>query len=281
MKVIVLIDNNPHPSLDLATEHGLSVYVEADGCKWLVDVGASPLFIDNAQKLGVSIEDVDYVVLSHGHFDHAGGLRTFLEINTKATVLLSSQVEGLQFYSYRLKTRRNISIDQTIIQEYPDRFIPIEENIPVTQNTDIVCHFPKKYPKPKGNRSLFLSKGDVEVIDDFSHEIVLTVSSQRGIVAFSGCSHNGILNVLSACSEYHGSTSIAACIGGTHLLDSTPDNHYENAGELEEITQRLTADYPAMTLVTGHCTGQKAMQLLATEMGDRFAKFYSGAEFII
>jgi len=255
--------------------------VEADGCKWLVDVGASPLFIDNAQKLGVSIEDVDYVVLSHGHFDHAGGLRTFLEINTKATVLLSSQVEGLQFYSYRLKTRRNISIDQTIIQEYPDRFIPIEENIPVTQNTDIVCHFPKKYPKPKGNRSLFLSKGDVEVIDDFSHEIVLTVSSQRGIVAFSGCSHNGILNVLSACSEYHGSTSIAACIGGTHLLDSTPDNHYENAGELEEITQRLTADYPAMTLVTGHCTGQKAMQLLATEMGDRFAKFYSGAEFII
>ena len=281
MKAIVLIDNNPHPLLDLATEHGLSVYVEADGCKWLVDVGASPLFIDNARKLGISIEDVDYVVLSHGHFDHTGGLRAFLEINSKAMVILSSQVEGLQFYSYRLKTRRNISIDHAVMQDYPDRFITIEENTPATQNTDIVCHFPEKYPKPKGNRTLFSSRGDVEVMDDFSHEIVFTVSSQRGIVAFSGCSHNGILNVLSACSEYHGSTSIAACIGGTHLLDSTPDNHFETAGELEEITQRLATDYPAMTLVTGHCTGQNAMRLLAAEMGDRFANIYSGAEFIV
>ena len=77
MKVTVLIDNNPHPELNLLTEHGLSIYFEADGFKWLLDVGASGQFIINAQKLGVDISAIDFLILSHGHSDHTGGLENF------------------------------------------------------------------------------------------------------------------------------------------------------------------------------------------------------------
>lgn len=74
MKITVLIDNNPDPELSLCHEHGLSFYFEIDGLKWLFDVGASDQFSVNARKLDIAIKDVDYLILSHGHKDHTGGL---------------------------------------------------------------------------------------------------------------------------------------------------------------------------------------------------------------
>ena len=83
MRIITLIENVIN-SGNLQAEHGLSLYIETDKQKILFDTGQSDMFIQNAHKLGVNIEDIDSLVLSHGHYDHTGGLYTFLEKNSKA-----------------------------------------------------------------------------------------------------------------------------------------------------------------------------------------------------
>ena len=100
MKWTVLSDNRSNnPALE--TEHGLSILLTTEQHKILLDTGASDVFIRNAELLGVNLSDVDYVFISHGHSDHAGGLRYFLEHNPKAKVIVSPEAMSGKFYSKR------------------------------------------------------------------------------------------------------------------------------------------------------------------------------------
>lgn len=99
-RIIILSDNRSNDPL-LETEHGLSVYMERQGRKYLLDTGASDLFMRNAEKLGVDIGEVDYCLISHGHNDHIGGLPAFLEMNHKAKVILSAEIPGAEYASAR------------------------------------------------------------------------------------------------------------------------------------------------------------------------------------
>ena len=86
--IIKTLVENTALSKNFGSEHGLSLYIEANSHKILFDVGASELFLENAKKLNVDISEVDYLIISHGHYDHGGGLRAFLRENTKAEVFL-------------------------------------------------------------------------------------------------------------------------------------------------------------------------------------------------
>ena len=99
MMIKTLVENTAQ-SKNFGTEHGLSLYIETNNRKILFDVGASELFLDNAKKLNVDICDVDYLIISHGHYDHGGGLEAFLRENTKAEVFLNRLAFG-GFYAVR------------------------------------------------------------------------------------------------------------------------------------------------------------------------------------
>jgi 7,8-dihydropterin-6-yl-methyl-4-(beta-D-ribofuranosyl)aminobenzene 5'-phosphate synthase len=281
MEITILIDNNPHPEFGLHTEHGLSIYFEADGCKWLFDTGASGMFCENAARLGIKkIEEVDFLVLSHGHSDHTGGLEQFISVNKKARILISAEVPGKFFISYRIG-RRDISTDPAIFRENHGRFKFVSGSSMITQNVGVVCNFPEIYETPKSNNKLFVADEEGERPDKFRHEIALVADSGSGLVVFSGCSHNGILNILAACSDFFNNSRIKANIGGTHLTDSTPENQYETEAEIFEIGQTITKLYPGMQLFTGHCTGTLAQKLFPGTMGANFKVFYSGATFTL
>lgn len=279
MEVTVLIDNNPDPQLSLCHEHGLSFYFEIDGFKWLFDVGASDQFYVNARKLDIAIEDVDYLILSHGHKDHTGGLQQFLTVNSKAKVILSSLIRGNSFYSSRRGSKRNISTDWVLIEKYISRFIFVDQNFYISEHVGLVCEFSDQYTKPKANKTLYISGSDQDKLDDFKHEIALSLNTPVGVVVFSGCSHNGVLNILKACSDYLRNTHIIACIGGTHLIDSETSKILESKDEIRQIGKTIRQCYPDMVLITGHCTGVFATQQLANELGSRIQIFYSGARF--
>lgn len=277
MKVAVLIDNNPHPELNYFTEHGLSIYFEADGLKWLFDVGASENFYTNAVRMGIHIEDINYLVLSHGHVDHTGGLEKFITVNSKAQIIMSAQIEGKAFYSYRQQSKRNIGIKYSIVEQNINRFIFVDENMIISKNVSLVCEIPKEHETPKANKTLTQLDLEGETPDTFKHEVALAVNTEKGIVVFSGCSHNGILNILDACSDYYNQSEIIMCIGGTHLVDSDAINVYESKSEVEEIGKSINSCYPNMQLITGHCTGKNAQKYLSITLGDNFKSFHSGA----
>ncbi len=279
MKITFLMDNNPHPEQNLFTEHGLCICIEANGLKWLLDLGASGKFHENAKKLGIATEAIDHVLLSHGHADHTGGLEQFLSVNKKAKIFLAANIEGKRFISTRRASKRDITINHALVAQNPERFIPVKENFRFSEQTGIISKIPKIHSLPKGNRKLFMIESGIEKPDNFQHELVLAVNSPKGMVVFSGCSHNGILNILDACSAYFGNSKIIACIGGTHLIDSDPENIYESDSEIAGIGETILRLYPDMQLITGHCTGGNASKILSEVMGKNFKTFHSGAVF--
>lgn len=113
----ILIDDRPssagNEAPKLLPEHGFSLYFEHLGKKWLLDTGASSQFINNAKNLGIDLSKVDHLVLSHVHYDHTGGLRSFLEINDRAPVYLSRTVQGNAYYSYKNGEKRFIGMDES------------------------------------------------------------------------------------------------------------------------------------------------------------------------
>ena len=112
MQITALVDNISYEQ-DLGAEHGLSLYIETGAHKILFDMGQTELFAENAEKLGIDLADVDMAVLSHGHYDHGGGLRRFLQINQKAPVYLSRYAFNLLYHG----PVKYIGLDQSIREE--------------------------------------------------------------------------------------------------------------------------------------------------------------------
>ncbi|MGC8803655.1 MAG: MBL fold metallo-hydrolase, partial [Bacteroidales bacterium] len=218
----------------------------------------------------------DYLILSHGHHDHTGGLATFAKINTKAKIFLSAEIRNSLFFSLRHKRKKDISPDHALLKTLSERLIWIHYNTPITDNVSIVNHIPIIYPVPKGNKKLLRAVDGNEEPDYFNHEIALTVRQPEGLVVFSGCSHKGLLNILHACSQEFEHIPVLACIGGTHLLDSDADEAYETDLEIAQIGKSILQNYPQMQLITGHCTGSLAKKILADTLGENFQTFYTG-----
>lgn len=279
MKTTVLIDNNPNPQLNLHTEHGLSMYFEADGFNWLMDVSGSDKFYDNAINLGIEIKDVDYLILSHGHGDHTGGLAKFIEVNSKAKIILSKNIIGKQYFSYRTDSKQNISIDYSVVEQNFERFTFVDSNLQISNNVNLICEFTNSNQTPKGNIKLKVVDEQGERNDNFTHEIVITVNTLNGIIVYSGCSHNGVLNILEACSEYNNNSNIIACIGGTHLLDSGASSNHETEADIIDIGNAILLKYPEIQIITGHCTGILAQNILHVILKDKLSLFYSGFSF--
>ena len=259
MKWTVLSDNRTqNPSLE--TEHGLSILLETEKHRILLDSGASDVFIRNAEKMGIDLSMVDYVFISHGHSDHAGGLKHFMEINNKAKIIVSPHAVSEKFFSKR-------HYFHSITTEWPEipqkRLLTIEHSVCIDDNIFILAHIPQIHPMPGGNQHLFVQTSKDDYInDDFRHELALYTDG----LLFTGCAHSGLENILAACPF-----PVNTVVGGFHLLD----NH-ESEDNLSELAYRLTGSYPQTQFYTSHCTGDSVFATLQRVMGDKIHAFSCG-----
>ena len=260
MKWTVLVDNRTNDPA-LQTEHGLSILLETERQRILLDTGASDMFICNAERLGIDLSTVDYVFISHGHNDHAGGLKHFMAINNKAKVIVSPHAMSGKFFSKRLSLH-------SITAEWPE--IPRERLLVVNESGErlrvgerssgiiadglyVIANIPHTHPMPKGNQHLFVQTPDGEyILDDFRHELALYTEG----FLFTGCAHSGLENILAACPF-----AVKTVVGGFHLLD-----HHETKDELKNLADRLMRQYPDTSFYTSHCTGDHVFQTLYDSM---------------
>lgn len=259
MKWTVLVDNRSCDGL-LETEHGLSVLLETGHHRILLDTGASDMLIRNAERLGKDLSMVDYVFISHGHSDHAGGLKHFMEINKKAKVIVSPDAISGNFYS----KRRYLHSITTEWPEIPqERLLTIEHSGSIGDDIFIIAHIPQIHPMPEGNQHLFVQDSQGQYIqDDFRHELAL----YTGGLLFTGCAHSGLENILAACP-----LPVNMVVGGFHLLD----NH-ESESKLSELSYRLADAYPQTQFYTSHCTGDAVFSIMQGVMGDKIHPFSCG-----
>ena len=192
MRWTVLSDNRTNdPTFE--TEHGLSILLETNKHRILLDTGASDVLIRNAERLGIDLSTVDYVFISHGHSDHAGGLKHFMNINNKAKVIVSPEAISGRFFS----KRGHLHSITTVWPEIPqERLLPIEQSGSIGDGIYIIAHIPQIHPMPEGNQHLFVKDTQGHYIqDDFRHELAL----YTGGLLFTGCAHSGLENILAAC----------------------------------------------------------------------------------
>jgi len=260
MNWTILADNRSEDN-QLLTEHGLAVYVETSRHKLLLDTGASDVFLRNAERLGIDLSDVDYVFVSHGHSDHAGGLTAFLRMNSKAQVILSPHCLDRSFYSSR-NGLHSITADWTAVDR--SRLRLIAQNTQIDDDLWAIVPERDRYPLPVANRHLLVGKSANALMpDDFCHELALYADG----LLFTGCAHSGLENILVSIPDL----PLHTVLGGFHLLDG-----YENEEELLRIANHLKAAYPDVHFYTSHCTGDAALQTLQQVLGAQIQGFSVG-----
>jgi len=259
MKVTVLIENTRLADRDdLRAENGLSLYIQRDGMQILFDIGVTEAFGRNAERLGIDIQEVDMVVVSHYHFDHGGGLAYFLETNQKAKVYLRRWNAGNCYFRAFGIINKLVGLDRMLFQKHADRFVFVDAFTEIAPDVFILVEIGNPYPQPRGNRYLFVRDGDAYRLDSFEHELVMVVREKEGLVVFTGCSHRGILNMVAAVSGQFDGLSIKAVFGGFHLIGLPILNRMAGSkGEVESISIILVAVPQPRTRFTFTWHGQQ------------------------
>lgn len=261
MKGICLIENTSSRP-DLYAEHGLSLYLETAHHKVLFDTGASDHFAENAKRLGVNLAEVDTVVVSHGHYDHTGGLAHFLAENDHAKVYLSAYAFGAYYHTSETE-KRFIGI-RSVPADHP-RLTLLTGDLVIDQELTIFTGVTGRKHFPQTNLRLQYDTGTRLVQDDFRHEQYLAVTEGQRRWLLSGCSHNGIVNILERYEQrFHAEPDVV--IGGFHTAGKG-DFSPEYAGQVDALAQALLPKKPIF--YTGHCTGQEPYERLRRQLGDK------------
>ena len=275
MHITVLIENSPGSDERLRHEHGLSLYVEANGSKLLFDLGPSSHFASNAEVLGIDPSAADMAVISHGHFDHGGGLACFLEMNPSAPVYLRRGADG-PHYSVAPRGERYIGLDQGVLAANADRLRWVDGETEIAPGIHMLTRVPNGEPRPAGNARLLVKENDRFVPDRFEHEMFCVILEDDGMTVITGCGHSGITNMIRAAKEYFPGRPVKAVVGGLHLSNSPAANDLAMDEKGIKAFARILTGLGCAKVVTGHCTGERAASLLQGRMGERLVRMRTG-----
>lgn len=312
MKLHILIDNLPNQhNPNILYEHGQCMLLQSDeGKNYLIDTGASGKFIENLEILRQTdtslptVDEIDAVIISHGHNDHTGGLRSFFEANTTAPVYLHSSIQGNLFFSCRnrgasatssgVMEARSIGMEQSLFAEYGHRFVQISEPVSITDKITIVPmeESAGTQPMPLGNKYLY--KNDFP--DSFTHEVAVLIEfAPQQYAIISPCSHNGILNILPIMTTSQGANStktpirtssqraqIRYFIGGLHYVDYlSEEDAKKEAAQIIQAAGYLKEKYPYLKVFSGHCTGNAAREVLQENLKENYEHFNTGMKIVL
>jgi 7,8-dihydropterin-6-yl-methyl-4-(beta-D-ribofuranosyl)aminobenzene 5'-phosphate synthase len=272
-KLIVVVENDPaRPGL--MAEHGLSLWIEHDDQVLLYDTGAGRALLPNLAALGLDPGRIDAIVLSHGHYDHVGGLAELTELRTASGLRTpvwchpgvfaphlkealgrlgdigppkgtaeAYEALGAEFYFF-----------ETPVSPWPG----VTLLAPVARRTDFETTWEGLVTRGPGGAIL---------PDPFDEDLALVIESDQGIAALTGCAHAGIINVLLAAEEHLG-RPLDTLAGGTHLGPASAEHRAKAFDAL--------AAHQGLRLAAGHCTGHAVVAELTSLLGDRFTHLRAG-----
>ena len=265
--IIKVLAENTAISNEFLAEHGLSLYVETDNHKLLFDTGQSDLFFKNAQNMGVDLAKVDTVVISHGHYDHGGGLKTFMSQNSTAKIYINKNAFG-NFYN---SSDKYIGLDQSLKDN--ERIVLTDNEYKIDDELFLFSANKEERPFETQSNNLFASVNEKREVDKFLHEQYLYITENSKKVLISGCSHKGILNIM----NFTKGLKPDALIGGFHFMKMELDVQGEKtldftAGELLKYKTKY---------FTCHCTGVTQYEYLKKKMKEQISYISAGKSFKI
>ena len=267
MKIVTLMENTACRS-DIASAHGLSLYIETAKHKILFDMGPDNAYADNAEKLGVDLKAVDIAILSHGHYDHGGGLAHF-RLNFPNAKIYIHRAAFKDFYAVSEDDAEYIGLDQSMSQK---GFTFTGPELVLDEELSLFAEVADRTGALASSANLYTSTFDGMVPDTFAHEQNLLIRSEGKTVLVAGCAHCGIVNILAEAERRLGCRPDVT-FGGFHMFrlkagDPAGDKLIDDTGRA--LLEGNTVYY------TGHCTGEYAYGRLKTILGERLQPMTGG-----
>jgi len=273
--IIKTLSENTSVSDDFGCEHGLSLYIETEKHKILFDTGASGLFAKNAERMGVELQNVDIAVISHDHYDHGGGLATFMALNSTADIYISREAFSERFAVDPAGEKKYIGLNGHLLPS--SRFIETCGHTVIDGELELFSGVHGEKLNPTGNRDLLMVRSGQLVPDDFAHEQNLVIKENGHVVLIAGCAHNGIINIIEhMMTSGYGMPSHV--VGGFHLYNKSADRD-EEPGLVRRIGTHL--NNTQAKYYTCHCTGIGSYNVLKEVMGDGIGYLSAGSQIII
>lgn len=255
-----LLENNLSRNRSLAAEHGLSFLVETGDKRILFDCSAGKTARKNAEKMHVSLKEVDYVILSHSHYDHAGGYPDMVSHGVHAPL-----VTGPGFFEEKYArdgekyTYLGCGFGQELLEKKEISHLVCEGTLTLFAGCHVVGGFERRYAFEKPPARFVRQTAEGMVEDAFPDEICLVIEETKGLVVVAGCSHPGILNMIESVRERFGKP-VYAVFGGSHLVEADEDRLAR--------TMKIFGEMGIALAGFNHCTGDEAQERLAQSEGD-------------
>lgn len=262
VRITTLSENTAQ--LGFLGEWGLSILVETESSKVLLDTGLSTSAVYNADLMGIDFSTIDAIVLSHAHGDHSGGLRNVLmRVRKQVQVIAHPDIWIPKYVVYgELSRYAGIPYAKEDLESLGASFnltkkpFKISDNIMTTGEIEMATEYETIDDR------LFVKKSNKMVPDTLADDLAIVVRTTEGLVLITGCAHRGIVNTVRQVQKLTRGEYIHTIIGGTHLMVASPERIQKTANELKELgLQRLGVS---------HCTGFNASAALAKEFSDIF-----------
>ncbi|RKY11174.1 MAG: MBL fold metallo-hydrolase [Planctomycetota bacterium] len=250
IRITTLVENTASDP-QLLTEHGLSFWIEYADKRVLFDTGQSDMLIRNAKTLGINLAEANAIVLSHGHYDHTGGLAVVLDIAAKAKLYLHLAAIGPKFSRKGLK-ERSICMPDSAKKAIRDReVIWTKTPTKIFHGVTVTSQVPRVNKFEDVGGAFFLDQNGRKP-DGLLDDQALFIESPKGLIIVLGCAHAGVVNTLHRIADLSRRKNFYAVMGGMHLLHASK--------ERIERTQTVFREYNLQKIGPAHCTGGKAVE---------------------
>jgi len=267
-QITIIAENRCSLSRGLIAEHGFSVLIELEGHKLLFDAGQGLAIRQNQALLGYDLSKIDALVLSHGHFDHTGGIAYVLEKNPELKIylhpaaLLRRKIKK-DLGGKIIEIEIGLPVSKKEIEDKGAKFIFVEGPLELASGRILLSGpIPFKVDFEKPEPGFFIEKDGQFIADDFPDDLAIAVKGKNGTSVVLGCAHRGAVNTLARIDEIWGLKELDLLMGGTHLISSSPDQVDRTVEEIARLNPKRVA--------LGHCTGDPAIFKVVDRFKDRY-----------